>query len=116
MDFPPNTDFYPVQRNIFSRGLEGILCRLHQTEAAGDLHIGQGDALDGVCPEDLRQFFPVELNIVELWTTDHHSLPLEKILMQGRVGERDSIGDNQKVRILEIGGIDRDQLQLHRPL
>jgi len=116
LNFAPDTYFDLVQWNLFSGGPQCILCRLHQPEATGNFHEGQGDALDGIRSEDFRQFVPVVFNVVQFGAADDHRFPPEKILVQGRVGERNAIGHDKEIRILEIGGVDRDECELDRPM
>ena len=76
----------------------------------------QRNALDGIRSEDFRQLVPVVLDVVQLGTADDHRFPPEKILVEVRVGERNTIGNDEKVCILEIGGIDRHEFELHWPM
>ena len=116
LNFAPDTYFDLVQWNLFSGGPQCILCRLHQAEATGNFHEGQGDALDGIRSEDFRQFVPVVFNVVQFGAADDHRFPPEKILVQVRVGERNAIGHDEEIRILKIGGVDRDEIELDRPM
>ena len=115
-DISPDPDFDLLQRNVLPGGFESLLDRPYQSETARNFHKGKGDAPDRVRPEDLGQFLGVELNIIKLGTAYNHCFSFQKIVVKIGVCEWNAVGCYQKVGILEIGRVDRDQLQLNRPV
>ncbi len=104
-----------LPRNELPALLECLFRRQLQPAAAGYLHPHDGDALNVVFPDDLRQLFGI-VHAVQLGTAHQRDVSLDEPLVEGGVGVGGAVGGNQQPRPVEIGRIHRHQLDLHRPL
>ena len=70
--------------------LERLFRRQLQPAAAGYLHADDGDALDVVLPDDLRQLFGI-VHAVQLGAAHEGDVPLDEPLVEGGVGDRNTV-------------------------
>ncbi len=95
--------------------LECLFRRQLQPAAAGYLHADDGNALDVVFPDDLRQLFGI-VHAVQLGTAHQRDVSLDEPLVEGGVSVGGAVGGDQEPRPVKIRGVYRHQLDLHRPL
>ena len=88
---------------------------MFQTAAAGDFHAGDSDASDLIFPKDCSELFCV-INRIQLWTTYEGDVSLNKILMEIRIGVGGTVGGDQEVGLFIVRSLDRQKLDLYRPL
>ena len=72
--------------------------------AAGYLHADDGDALDVVLPDDLRQLFGI-VHAVQLGTAHQRDVSLDEPLVEGGVGVGGAVGGNQEPCAVKIRGV-----------
>ena len=100
---------------LLAGGRNGGFHRPLQTAAAGNLHPGQGDAFDVIGGKDLRQLFRV-VRLVQLRAADQADAAADEILVETAVGIGRAVRRDQQIRPVKEGGVDRDKLDLYRPL
>ena len=114
-DFPIDGYGHNLHRNLPAACLQGTCHSLFHPAAAGHLHAHHRDAADVVFPEDGGQLFCV-IDVVELGAADERHAPLNKFFMEISKGIGRAVGGHQKVCAVKIGGVARNQPDLHRPL
>ena len=95
-----------LPRDEFSALPERRFCRVLQSPAAGHLHADDGDALDIVLPDDLRQLLGI-VHAVQLRTAHQGDVPLDEPLVEGGVGVGGTVGGDEEPRAVKIRGIHR---------
>jgi len=95
--------------------LQGFLGGEVETATARNFHADDGDAADVILAENLRQFFGV-IPCVELGTADHGDFALDEFLVEIGPGVSGAIGSDQELGALVKWSLDREQLDLDRPL
>ena len=86
-----------------------------ESAAARHLHAHDGDALNVVAPDNLRELVGV-IHRVELRAADERDLPFHELTVHVRVGIRRAVGRDEQLRATEIRRVDRHELDLARPL
>ena len=73
--------------------------------------------VDGMTGEYLGQFCDVALNIrVQFRAEYDRDFILQEFPVEIREGERNTIGSNEQIGIVEVPGIRVEEFELHRPL
>ena len=108
-----NGDHLP--RDHLSAGLQSSLYRVFNTAAARNLHSYHGYALNIIVTQDFRQFLAV-FGHIQLGTTDKRHMVLDKALMKVAVCKSGTIRRDKQLRLMKIGRVYRNKLDLHRPL
>ena len=115
-------DYLPVEResdDLPGDELAGFLQRLLRGHlkpaAARNLHAHDGDGLDVVLAQDLRQLLRV-VHGVKLGASDNRNLAAHEFLMEVRVGIGRAVSRDEQFRSLEIRCLDRYKANLARPL
>ncbi len=75
----------------------GLASDLGQAEAAWDLHMDNGQAIEAVLPEDRGKLIDVEIGVVELGTTDNDTMTSEKATMEIAHCKRYAISDHEQI-------------------
>ena len=83
--------------------------------AAGDLHPDHSHFFDLISCQNCTELFRIVL-FIELWAADQCNVITDKFLVEISVGEGGTIGGNQQICIVKIGGVDRYEFDLYRPL
>ena len=89
---------------------ECLFRRQLQPAAAGHLHADDGNALDVIFPDDLRQLFGI-VHAVQLGTADEGDVPLNEPLVKSGVGVGGAVGGNQEPCAVKIRGVYPDRFQ-----
>ena len=104
--FVGSTTAYTIMLDGFFR--EIVLIDVNKDKA-------DGDALDIVLPDDLRQLFGI-VHAVQLGAAHQRDVSLDEPFVEGGVGVGSTVGGNQEPRAVKIRSVHRHQLDLHRPL
>jgi len=115
-DCSPSGDHNLFNGDISSSPVRGLGHDGKQEGAAGDFHAQDLDALDIVCPEDVREPLEVQLLVVELRAAQHQHAPLEKVAVEIGVGRGHAVGGHQQIAVLEEGRRGRDEPGLYGPM
>lgn len=92
------------------------LFRCHfQSAAARHFHTHNGHASDVVVSDDLRQLFGI-IHAVQLGTSYEGDMPSDEPLVKCGVGVSRAVGGNQQFCTVKIGCVNRNELDLDRPL
>ena len=86
-----------------------------QTATARDLHARDGDALDIVARNDLGQLLGV-IGAIKFRTADKANFVADEIGMEVAVRKCAAVGSDKQIGALDIRGLCRSQLNLHRPI
>ena len=97
--------------DLLAAFLERPLDRLLQPAAAGHLHAHHRYASDRILADDFGQL-PGIVHAVQLGAADQGDAPLDKALMEARIGVGRAIGGDQQLGAIKIGRVDRGQLCL----
>ena len=89
--------------------------RMLESAAARHLHAHDGDALNVIAPDNLRELVGV-IHRVELRAADERDLPFHELAVHIRVGICRAVGRDKQLRALKIRRVDRHELDLARPL
>ena len=110
-----NADGHYLPGNEFAAVFQGCFGHMLDTAAAGDLHSDDGNALDIVVSKDPGQLFGI-INAVKFRTANESNVVADEILMKIAIGISGAICCNEQVCTLKVRSLDRDKLDLHRPL
>ena len=88
-----------LPRNELSTLPECLFRRHLQPAAAGYLHPHDGDALNVVFPDDLRQLFGI-VHAIQLGAAHEGDVPLDKPLMEGGIGVSGAVGGNEQSALM----------------
>jgi len=89
--------------------------RVLDSAAAWDFHADYGNALDIIVCKDGGQLFRV-IAFVKLRTSDDGDTVLNEIVVETGIGVSGTVRSDEQVRSIEIRCVDRNQLDLYRPL
>ena len=104
-----------LPRKEFPARAQRLTRRMLESAAARHLHAHDGDALNVIAPDDLRELVGV-IHRVELRAADERDLPFHELTVHVRVGIRRAVGRNEQLRALKVRRVDRHELDLARPL
>lgn len=96
-------------------GLECAFRGIFNTAAAWNLHADNGDILDIIETDDFRHLFRV-IHHIQLRASYQGDASGYKIIVEIAISKGSTVSGYQKTGILKIGGLDRSQFNLHRPL
>ena len=96
--------------------LHGHVDHALEARAAGDGHDGHRQGVQIVQTDELGQLLHVVPGVVELGTGDDELVILQQFGMEATQAEGRAVGGDQKVGVLEVGGVGSYQVQLDGPL
>ena len=115
-------DYPPVERECddltgdeLAACLQCLLRGHLKPAAARDLHAHDGDGLDVVLAQDLRQLLRV-VNGIELRAADNRHLASHELLVEVGVCVGRAVGGDEQFRSMKERGLDRHQANLAWPL
>ena len=112
-NLPVRGNGYDVQRNILTAVFDGGFDCIAEAAAAGYSHPCDGDGADIVVLENFSQLLRI-VHSIQLGAADHSHLILHEIVVEIAVGISSAIRSDQQICAIEIGGTQRQQLDLHR--
>ena len=99
----------------FAAGLQGSFHSVFNAAATGDFHTDHGDTFDIVVFQYGGEFFGI-VALVQFGTADEGNVIADKFIVEIAVGIGGAVCRNQQIGTVKVGGVDRDQFDLYRPL